>query len=170
MLRRPPSAAAAQAPKPSAGPHKTRECLPLILLLRNRLKYALTGKEVTSILMQRLVQVDGKVSTGGAAGPHLMWGIGQAAAVSKQRLAIAAAGAGVALLPAQRMPALLAAACVRPAALPACEGSLLTAHFLPAHLPARCAPTAPTPWASWMWWTSPRPVGALGALVGYVGS
>ena len=28
----------AQAPKPSAGPHKTRECLPLILLLRNRLK------------------------------------------------------------------------------------------------------------------------------------
>jgi len=38
-------------------------CLPLILLLRNRLKYALTGKEVTSILMQRLVEVDGKVRT-----------------------------------------------------------------------------------------------------------
>lgn len=52
-----------QAPKPSAGPHKTRECLPLILLLRNRLKYALTGKEVTSILMQRLVEVDGKIRT-----------------------------------------------------------------------------------------------------------
>jgi small subunit ribosomal protein S4e len=52
-----------QAPKPSPGPHKTRECLPLILLLRNRLKYALTGKEVTSILMQRLVHVDGKVRT-----------------------------------------------------------------------------------------------------------
>lgn len=51
------------APKPSAGPHRTRECLPLILLLRNRLKYALTGKEVTSILMNRLVQVDGKVRT-----------------------------------------------------------------------------------------------------------
>lgn len=27
-----------QAPKPSPGPHKTRECLPLVLLLRNRLK------------------------------------------------------------------------------------------------------------------------------------
>lgn len=27
-----------QAPKPSAGPHKTRECLPLLLILRNRLK------------------------------------------------------------------------------------------------------------------------------------
>lgn len=27
-----------QAPKPSPGPHKSRECLPLILLLRNRLK------------------------------------------------------------------------------------------------------------------------------------
>lgn len=51
------------APKPSPGPHKQRECLPLILILRNRLKYALTGREVTAILMQRLVQVDGKVRT-----------------------------------------------------------------------------------------------------------
>ncbi|KFM29145.1 40S ribosomal protein S4-3 [Auxenochlorella protothecoides] len=51
------------APKPSAGPHKTRECLPLILLLRNRLKYALTGREVVAILKNRLVQVDGKVRT-----------------------------------------------------------------------------------------------------------
>lgn len=64
-LPAPATAAAVQAPKPSPGPHKTRECLPLILLLRNRLKYALTGKEVTSILMQRLVQVDGKVRGGG---------------------------------------------------------------------------------------------------------
>jgi len=32
-------------------------------LLRNRLKYALNGKEVMSILMNRLVQVDGKVRT-----------------------------------------------------------------------------------------------------------
>jgi small subunit ribosomal protein S4e len=51
------------APKPSAGPHKTRECLPLIVFIRNRLKYALNGKEVTSVLMQRLVKVDGKVRT-----------------------------------------------------------------------------------------------------------
>jgi len=51
------------APKPSAGPHKLRECLPLIVLLRNRLKYALTGREVTFILMQRLVKVDGKIRT-----------------------------------------------------------------------------------------------------------
>ncbi|KAH8554156.1 40S ribosomal protein S4-A [Umbelopsis sp. PMI_123] len=51
------------APKPSAGPHKTRECLPLIIFLRNRLKYALNGKEVQNILMQRLVKVDGKVRT-----------------------------------------------------------------------------------------------------------
>ncbi|RMD42212.1 hypothetical protein DV735_g2900, partial [Chaetothyriales sp. CBS 134920] len=53
----------AYAPKASAGPHKTRDCLPLIVFLRNRLKYALTGREVTSILMQRLVKVDGKVRT-----------------------------------------------------------------------------------------------------------
>jgi len=49
------------APKPSAGPHKTRECLPLIVLLRNRLKYALNYKEAKMILVQRLVKVDGKV-------------------------------------------------------------------------------------------------------------
>jgi small subunit ribosomal protein S4e len=51
------------APKPSPGPHKTRECLPLLLILRNRLKYALTGKEVQQILKQRLIKVDGKVKT-----------------------------------------------------------------------------------------------------------
>jgi hypothetical protein len=52
-----------QAPKPSSGPHKSRECLPLILILRNRLKYALTYREVIAILMQRHVFVDGKVRT-----------------------------------------------------------------------------------------------------------
>jgi hypothetical protein len=31
------------------------------LILRNRLKYALTYKEVTTILMQRCVKVDGKI-------------------------------------------------------------------------------------------------------------
>lgn len=51
------------APKPSSGPHKQRECLPLALVLRNRLKYALTYKEVKSIMMQRHVKVDGKVRT-----------------------------------------------------------------------------------------------------------
>merc|ERR1719201_2066148 len=51
------------APKPSAGPHKLRECMPLIVLLRNRLKYALTDNEVKMIVMQRLIKVDGKVRT-----------------------------------------------------------------------------------------------------------
>ncbi|KAI0091464.1 40S ribosomal protein S4 [Irpex rosettiformis] len=51
------------APRPSPGPHKLRESLPLTILLRNRLKYALTGREVLSITMQRLVKVDGKVRT-----------------------------------------------------------------------------------------------------------
>lgn len=51
------------APRPSTGPHKLRECLPLIILLRNRLKYALTRREVMSIVMQRLIKVDGKVRT-----------------------------------------------------------------------------------------------------------
>ncbi|KAK4710801.1 hypothetical protein R3W88_005314 [Solanum pinnatisectum] len=45
-------------PKPSSGPHKSRECLPLVIILRNRLKYALTYREVISILMQRQVIVN----------------------------------------------------------------------------------------------------------------
>lgn len=49
------------APRPSAGPHKLRECLPLTLILRNRLKYALSRKEVLAIVMRRLVCVDHKV-------------------------------------------------------------------------------------------------------------
>jgi len=51
------------APRPSPGPHKLRECLPLMILLRNRLKFALTRREVTLICMQRLVKVDSKVRT-----------------------------------------------------------------------------------------------------------
>jgi len=51
------------APRPSTGPHKLRECLPLILLLRNRLKYALTKREVTSICAQRFIKVDHKIRT-----------------------------------------------------------------------------------------------------------
>merc|ERR1712139_348466 len=51
------------APRPSTGPHKMRECLPLILVLRNRLKYALTAKECETICMNRLIKVDGKVRT-----------------------------------------------------------------------------------------------------------
>jgi len=51
------------APKPSAGPHKMRECMPLIVMLRERLKYALTYREVKMIVMQRLIKVDSKVRT-----------------------------------------------------------------------------------------------------------
>jgi len=49
------------APRPATGPHKLRECIPLILILRNRLKYALTAAEVKKILMSKLVKIDGKV-------------------------------------------------------------------------------------------------------------
>jgi len=49
------------APMPSPGPHKARECMPLIVMLRERLKYALTYREVKMIVMQRLIKVDGKV-------------------------------------------------------------------------------------------------------------
>lgn len=51
------------APRPAAGPHKLRESLPLIIALRNRLKYALTRREAQMIVMRRLVEVDHKVRT-----------------------------------------------------------------------------------------------------------
>lgn len=51
------------APRPAPGPHKIRESLPLVVLLRNRLKYALTGREVLAITAQRLIKVDNKVRT-----------------------------------------------------------------------------------------------------------
>lgn len=51
------------APRPMCGPHKLRESLPLILFLRNRLKYALSYNEARMICKQRLIKVDGKVRT-----------------------------------------------------------------------------------------------------------
>jgi small subunit ribosomal protein S4e len=51
------------APRPSTGPHKLRECLPVILILRNRLKYAVNAQEALSISMRKMVKVDGKVRT-----------------------------------------------------------------------------------------------------------
>ncbi|KAJ0084243.1 hypothetical protein Patl1_31025 [Pistacia atlantica] len=57
------SISSCRLPSLRLGPHKSRECLPLILILRNRLKYALTYREVIAILMQRHVLVDAKVRT-----------------------------------------------------------------------------------------------------------
>ncbi|ELW65342.1 40S ribosomal protein S4 [Tupaia chinensis] len=51
------------APGPSAGPHKLKGCLPLIIFLRNRLKYALAGDEVKKVCTQRFIKVAGKVRT-----------------------------------------------------------------------------------------------------------
>lgn len=51
------------APRPSTGPHKLRESLPLILILRNRLHYALNAREVLKIVMEKNIKVDGKIRT-----------------------------------------------------------------------------------------------------------
>jgi len=49
--------------RPSTGPHKLRESLPLTVLLKNRLKYALTGKDVFAIVKDKegMVKVDNKI-------------------------------------------------------------------------------------------------------------
>jgi len=51
------------APRPSSGPHKLRESLPLSLILRDKLKYALTRREVVMIVMRRNVEVDKRIRT-----------------------------------------------------------------------------------------------------------
>ena len=51
------------APRASHGPHRMKESLPLILILRNRLHYALNGREVQLIVKNRSIRVDGKVRT-----------------------------------------------------------------------------------------------------------
>jgi len=51
------------APRPSTGPHRMRECIPLAIILRNRLKYALTRREIIMIVMRRVIEIDGKVRT-----------------------------------------------------------------------------------------------------------
>jgi len=51
------------APRPSTGPHKLRESLPLSLVLRDKLKYALTRRETVMVVMRRHVEVDKRIRT-----------------------------------------------------------------------------------------------------------
>jgi small subunit ribosomal protein S4e len=51
------------APRPHAGPHKLRESLPLLVVIRNRLKYALNAREARMVLRQKFVSVDGRPRT-----------------------------------------------------------------------------------------------------------
>jgi small subunit ribosomal protein S4e len=53
------------APRPSTGPHKRSECLPLVICLRNRLRYALTFREALMILKEKggHIRVDAKART-----------------------------------------------------------------------------------------------------------
>jgi ribosomal protein S4E len=51
------------APRPSTGPHKLRESLPLSLVLRDKLKFALTRREVIMVVMRRHVEVDRRIRT-----------------------------------------------------------------------------------------------------------
>jgi len=51
------------APRPSAGPHKLRESMPLVVIIRNKLKYSLTYNETKKVTMSRAIKVDNKVRT-----------------------------------------------------------------------------------------------------------
>jgi len=51
------------APRPSQGPHKFRDSIPLSVIVQHRLKYALTGREVKMVLNDKEgnVFIDGRV-------------------------------------------------------------------------------------------------------------
>lgn len=51
------------APKPTPGPHGLRFCIPLTIIIKNRLKYAMNADEVKKLLKdkQGLIKVDNKV-------------------------------------------------------------------------------------------------------------
>jgi small subunit ribosomal protein S4e len=51
------------ATRPSTGPHKLRECLPLSVLLRQRLKYALNGLEALKICRDKdnNIKIDNRI-------------------------------------------------------------------------------------------------------------
>ena len=51
------------APCPSTTSHKLRECLPLIIFLKSRFKYVLTGDEMKKICMQHFIKIKGKLCT-----------------------------------------------------------------------------------------------------------
>jgi len=51
------------ATRPRVGPHKLRECIPLSIFLRHKLRYALIGKEVIKIINARHIYINGKVIT-----------------------------------------------------------------------------------------------------------
>lgn len=56
--------AGVNATRPSQGPHKLRECIPMSVLLKNRLKYALSGQEVIKIVRDKgadNIRVDNKI-------------------------------------------------------------------------------------------------------------
>lgn len=47
-------------PKPRAGPHPSKTCLPLLLVIRDLLGYANTAKEAKAIISEGDIKVDGK--------------------------------------------------------------------------------------------------------------
>lgn len=48
------------APRATTGPHGLRECIPIVLIIRNRMHYAKTFREASMILMGKNILVDGK--------------------------------------------------------------------------------------------------------------
>lgn len=51
------------AVRPRAGPHALRECIPLLVIVRDILEIVEKGREAKSVIKQRAVLVDGKVRT-----------------------------------------------------------------------------------------------------------
>lgn len=51
------------APKPSSGPHRMPDCIPLCIVLMKKLKFAATKKELKYALNKKIIRINGKVRT-----------------------------------------------------------------------------------------------------------
>jgi small subunit ribosomal protein S4e len=51
------------APRPSQGPHKIAECLPLTLIVRDRLHLARDAREAGMVIRNKNIVIDGKART-----------------------------------------------------------------------------------------------------------
>lgn len=69
------------APRPTPGPHKLRESVPLMVLIRNRLKYALNYREVFMIVRDKAghIKVDNKTRSD----PHYPVGFNDVVSIDK---------------------------------------------------------------------------------------
>jgi small subunit ribosomal protein S4e len=69
------------APRPTPGPHKLRDCMPLMVVVRNRLKYALNYREVMIVVKDKAGHI--KIDNKARRDPHYPVGFNDVVSIEK---------------------------------------------------------------------------------------